>query len=94
MLFGLSSWGSLGAYRGVQYYNKEYSNKYKYYQERICKNYPKHEPPPTYYYLTCFGVSCWFFVVYATPVFLPITVINELYNLEEAIRGIKNEDNE
>lgn len=84
------SWGSLGAYRGVQYYNKKYRNDYKKYI-----NDPKYRSEPKYYYLTCFGVSCWHFLFYANPVLLPITVIQELYNLEETIRGIKNdEDNE
>jgi hypothetical protein len=87
-LFGYSLWGGLGAYRGVQDYNKEFNKKNNNYLIR-----PKYATKPQYYYLSCFGNSIvWCIVYYLNPIFIPISLIKELYNIERAIRGIEEEE--
>lgn len=80
-----SGWGGLGAYRGVQDYNKKYNSENIRYLER-----PTYCKKPQYYYLSCFGSAMGCFAFYIMPVFLPITVTMELYSLEEKIRGIED----
>jgi hypothetical protein len=86
-LTGYCLWGGLGAYRGIQDYNREYNRKYKYYLEN--SGYKK---KPQYYYLTCFSFSILFISRYLFPISAPYYIINELYNVEKAIRGIEEED--
>jgi len=69
------------AYRDIQEYN------YKHYLER--KDY---RTEPKYYYVSCFGRSILYSSMYAIPILLPITAGMELYNLEDYIRGRKNDD--
>jgi hypothetical protein len=83
-LISYGLWGGLGAYRGVQDYNKQYDKNYKYHLEH-----PTHRKPQ-YYYLSCLGSSAVCFGFYIMPLFLPITITMELYSLERAIRGIED----
>lgn len=66
------SWSGLGAYRGVQDYNKEYKKDYQRYLENT-----KYHREPTYYYVSCFGRACFFAIMY--PWIFPKFVIDELY---------------
>lgn len=83
---GCGLWGGLGAYRGVQKYNKTYNKEYKYHLVK-----PTYYNKPQYYYISCFGSAMNDFVFYAFPPCIPFTIITELYNLERAIRGIEEE---
>ena len=77
MITAWGLWGTLGCYRGHQYYKKElkrYTNMKK------------------YYYVTNFGYGLAGTTFYVCPVFMGLTCIYELYNLEEAIRGIESDD--
>jgi len=90
-IFGLTagfSWAGLGAYRGVQDYNKKYKKDYANY----VKN-PKYYPQPKYYYVSCIGNSIGHLFFYINPFFIPISIITELYNVEKAIRGMNDDDN-
>jgi hypothetical protein len=82
---GCGVWGGLGAHRGIQQYNKKYNDQYNFYLKH-----PEYKKPH-YYYLSCFGTSIIYFFAYLCPMTTPICIMNELYNLEESIRGIKNE---
>jgi len=80
-------WGGLGAYRGVQRYNKGYNDDYKRYLEH-----PNYRRKPQYYYISCFGSAVSDFVFYAFPPCIPFTIMTELYYLEGAIRGIEEDE--
>ena len=45
-----------------------------------------------YYYITNFGCGLAGTIVYACPASMGLTFIYELYNLEEAIRGIDTDN--
>jgi hypothetical protein len=79
------SWSGLGAYRGVQDYNKEYRKDYRRYLKDT-----KYNREPKYYYLSCFGRACIFAIMY--PWVFPLFFIDELYNVEKFIRNIKDDD--
>jgi hypothetical protein len=81
---GSFSWISLGGYRGAQEYNKNYNKYYKCYTEK------KFKKKPQYYYLSCAGRSCFFATRYI--ILFPFAFIDELYNIEKYIRGIKEDD--
>jgi len=83
-IFTVGCWWCLGAYRGIQIYNKKY--------ESDCEKYEKNRKPfaPEYYYLSALGNGLFHSLFYINPCTLPIAVIEELYNAERAIRGIKN----
>ena len=83
---GYGLWGLLGGYRGVQNYNKRYNQDYKYHLKN--PNYKK----PQYYYITCFAYSFFSIGVYVFPVYAPIFIIYELYNIEKFIRGIEDDE--
>lgn len=78
-------WSSLGVYRGVKDYNKQYNKDYKFYMK-----YPDSKKPE-YYYTSAFGNSVFGFICYANPILLPVFAIEELYELEKTIRGIEDE---
>jgi hypothetical protein len=84
---GIGLWGGLGAYRGTQNYRKNYDIDYKRHLEN-----PTYCKKPQYYYLSCFGKAFYYSALYIYPISGPIFIIEELYNVEKAIRGIK--DNE
>lgn len=84
--FCVLSWGGLGAYRGAQFYNKEYKKDYDHYLKHI-----EYSKKPQYYYLSCFGHSCIFSTCYV--VLFPVSLVIEMYNFEETIRGINNDNN-
>lgn len=73
-------WGSLGIYRGHRFYVNDYNERKKW------------NKTMQYYYITNIGFSILGGSMYVFPLFMPGTVINELYNLEETIRGIKSDD--
>lgn len=86
-LIGYGLWGGLGAYRGAQDYKKKYDKDYKHYLEH-----EKYARKPQYYYVSCFGFSVSHMVLYLMPIFLGVTISQELYNVERAIRGIEDEE--
>lgn len=72
------SWSGLGFLRGIQSY--KYSlNKYN-----------KQEP---YLYIHSFMNGCAGIIIYACPVFLPITCYKEIYRLEVNIRNLEDKKN-
>jgi hypothetical protein len=73
-------WSCLGMYRGTRLYINDY-NRQKLYNNDA-----------QYYYITNIGFSIAGTAIYAFPFFMPGTIINELYNLEETVRGIKTND--
>jgi hypothetical protein len=73
-------WSCLGMYRGNRFYINDNKRQKKYSSE------------VEYYYTTNIGFSIAGGVMYAFPIFMPVTIINELYNLEETIRGFKSHD--
>lgn len=79
------SWSGLGAYRGVQDYNKEYKKDYQKYLKDT-----KYYREPKYFYVSCFGRACAFALAY--PGWFPYFVVSELYNVEKMIRNIKDDD--
>ena len=84
-LIGYGCWGALGAYRGVQEYNKQNDKENKFYLK-----YPDTQKPE-YYYLSCFGYSLKGIIEYMGPPFIVFNFISELYNLERVLRNIKEE---
>jgi hypothetical protein len=86
---GIGLWGGLGAYRGAENYKKNYDIDYK----RYLKN-PDYNRKPQYYYLTYIGNSIYYSALYIYPISAPIFIIEELYNLEKAIRRIKDDSEE
>jgi len=66
--FGIS-WAGLGAYRGVQDYNRRYKKDYKYFLKHKDNSY-RNEKEPIYYYVSCFGSSILHLLLYASPIFL------------------------
>jgi hypothetical protein len=94
LLTSYGLWGGLGAYRGVQDYNKKYNDKYKYYLKHQNDKYKyDHIKKPQYYYLSCCGSSIiWAFGFYLNPLFIAISIMDELYNVERSIRGIKDDE--
>ena len=80
MITAWGLWGTLGCYRGHQYYKKEV----KRHNERNIKT--------QYYYISNFGFCIAGILCYVTPPTMLIPIFIEVYNLEEAIRGIKSDD--
>ena len=87
------SWAGLGAYRGVQDYNKRYKKDYQYFLKHKDNGFFK-EKEPKYYYVSCFGSSILYLIRYVNPIIFMASVIDELYNVEKMIRGIKDDDDE
>jgi len=87
------SWVSLGAYRGVQDYNRRYKKDYKYFLKHKDNSY-RNEKEPIYYYVGCFGSSVLYVLFYVNPILFVSYVIEELYNFEKMIRCIKDDDDE
>ena len=83
---GYGCWGALGAYRGVQEYNKKFNRDFKHYLK-----YPDTKKPE-YYYLSCLGFSLLASLGYIIPPFLLFNAGLEIYNIERALRGIKDEE--
>lgn len=75
-LFGL--WGGLGAYRGHQFYNKDY-------QPSV--NDGTYRKEPKYYFFTNAAFSVIGSLYYMIPLLAPISIYYELHNLEDFIRG-------
>ena len=73
-------WGTLGCYRGNQYYKTELKRDL----ERNKKT--------QYYYSKNLGCCLLGGCVYVLPITIPVNIIYELYNLEEFVRGIKRDD--
>ena len=88
------SWAGLGAYRGVQDYNRRYKKDYNYYLKHKDDIYRK-EKEPKYYYVSCFGSSIWSCLMYyVNPFCFVCGLIDEMYNFEKMIRGIKDDDDD
>jgi len=75
-------WTCLGAYRGHQYYNKEYQEKL----ERHNKYYKNERPEPKHYYTVNVGFAAAGAAFYANPLLVPITMVKELFYLEDYLR--------
>lgn len=73
-------WGCLGMYRGNQFYNKDYKDCQKF-SEYIL---PTHRT--RYYYSRSIGCTIVGAAIYCYPIFVPMTIMYELYNLENYIR--------
>lgn len=54
----------------------------------------KNPKEPHFYYLTCAAITTMFAAVYINPITCGVFFIKELYNLEEFVRGIKDEEDE
>jgi len=76
-------WSALGAYRGVQDFNKDFNKQYKNYMEN-----PTSSKKPEYYYIDYIGSSFMGVVCYANPLTLPFFAFAELKDLEKKIRGL------
>ncbi len=80
-------WCGLGAYRGIQAYNKYFDKEYKCYIK-----YPLFNKKPHYYYTIGFCCSVTGLIVHAIPITFPFLVLSEIIDLEKTIRGIKDEE--
>lgn len=80
-LYGL--WTGLGGYRGHQFYNKEYQAKLEHHN-KYYKN-ERHEPKH-YYIVNAMNIAMGG-AFYALPIFTPITIGMELFNMEDYLRG-------
>lgn len=75
----------MGAYRGVQDYDKKYNKDYNFY----LKN--PNSKRPEYYYTDVVASSFMGFICYANPLILPFFLASEIRYLESEIRGIKKD---
>jgi len=80
-IIGYSSWCGLGFIRGINSYTHNH-NKDSYNRYRETENY-------LYLNSLCYGFSG--LVIYANPLFLPVSVYKELYRLEVNLRNLENE---
>ena len=75
----ISLWGTLGMYRGVQYYNYIYNSNLN------VKN--------TYFYSKCALMTLTGLSIYLFPIVLPLTIGKELYRLEVNIYNLTDRKN-
>lgn len=82
----LAAWGALGFYRGVNYYNYDYEESLKKYEDYKNNNSYIYEKPEDYYVgRLAYGIMSS--AMYVIPVMCIFPAIKELYRLEINLRG-------
>lgn len=84
ILYG--SWGLLGFYRGVKYYNYYYEEDMKYYLKD-----PMFFRKPQKFYITEIAHGGLGTLIYIAPIICVLPAIKELYRLEINLRGLEEE---
>ena len=89
-IFILSSWVSLGFYRGTKYYGNDYKKHCIRYEERKDNKYYTVDKPQ-HFYTHRFGYGLFGVLLYANPVTFVLIIPKEIYRLEVNIRGLNEE---
>lgn len=86
------TWGSLGFYRGIAYYDYNHKKNVKEYENS--KRYNLHNRvKPQDSYVSKFGVGILSTAMYLSPIGV-LTAIKELYRLEINLRGLEEKKEE
>jgi hypothetical protein len=89
-IFILSSWLSLGFYRGTKYYGHDYKKDFiKYEEKKDNKYYTLVKPQYFYTHSFCFGL--FGMLLYTFPITVVLVIPKEIYRLEVNIRGLNEE---
>lgn len=86
----ITLWASLGFYRGIKYYEYDYKEELRRYEEKKYITIPK----PEKYYITQFSSGLLYACGYVLPIFCILPAIKELYRLEINIRGLEDKKND
>jgi hypothetical protein len=89
-IFILSSWVSLGFYRGSKFYGHDYKKDCIRYEERKNNKYYTVDKPQ-YFYTHCVGYGLFGVLLYANPITVVAIIPKEIYRLEVNIRGLNEE---
>jgi hypothetical protein len=86
----LSSWLSLGFYRGTKYYGRDYKKECIRYEERKDNKYYTVDKPE-YFYGQCVAYGLFGILLYVNPLTFAAVIPKEIYRLEVNIRGLNEE---
>jgi hypothetical protein len=89
-IFILSSWVSLGFYRGTKHYDNDYIKECIRYEERKNNKYYIVDKPQ-YLYTVCLGYGLFGILLYVNPITAALVIPKEIYRLEVNIRGLNEE---